>query len=752
MKPKRKSVILHFLVLLAVLATLCFWPVVADSLQGVAGKLIEQKLQQDNLAKTVGTNTSKKVSGKSNAPISITTGKITLKMISPEVVSGYSCPRKFVLSGEGFRDNLQVFVSWQDGQKVLDPKQIEFQDSRNVKITINIGINPDRWVIKVRNGTVGSYSNSVIFDVRAPVYGDLGAVIGEFKGIKARSNGACTAQSHDIGENKCGTNWQCEAVYQCVEYVKRYYREHFPSIQEIQDSWVNAQTFWDKSEHQGLMRVRNSTSGLSPCQLPRPGDIIFFNTGLVDGHVAIVTNSSGKGIEVIQQNMYRYSAKATITVHNPDSKSCKIGPEMEPMKLSSLSEADQKSKHFPVLGWLSPKIDAGITPTNMRIPLSDAEWPMYGHDPARTAWNSTNSIIYPPFRMIWNKVINNYYADGLSVAERMIYVSGESKGAKKENKVYALTTSGEMKWSYTLDNGGTGAMGATPAYYKNKVYFGGQHDDRLYALQNTTGEKAWTIAGIKGMYESPPNVLDGIVYAFGEKNKLIAVDTETGKKLWFKDADGWAGRTAIWGNIIVAYSWNTHPSAFNAITGKSLWERNDISTYFSDIIAYDNRAYLGGRGMISALNLFNGQTIWTTLVPSNLEFTDVDDYSIAFADGILYIAGGVRETDKSPKPQNIIFAVDAKTGSIIWQSKIDSSWGNLAVANGVVYVRHRQRRLDASEELVAMNAKTGSVLWRWQPSGEGKNHLAGFTVANNRLYLAYSNLESATTLILCFDK
>ncbi|MGZ8171941.1 MULTISPECIES: CHAP domain-containing protein [Methylobacter] len=284
----------------------------------------------------------------------------TLNMVSPAVVSGYSCPRLFVLSGEGFGHDLQVFVDCQGCKKdPLDPKQIEFQDPRSVKITINTGFDPDRWTVKVRNGHDGQFSNSIVFDVRAPVSGELGSVIGEFSGVEARSNGACTAQSRDIGKNKCDSNYKCDAYYQCVEYVKRYYLTYFPEIKEIQDWGDYALTFWGRRSE--LQDFDYFPSGQSSCQIPQPGDIIFFETNHPGiGHVAIVTNSSEEEIGIIQQNMYQYSAEATISVHkDPVSGACKIGPEMKPMKRPTVGDAEQKDKSFPVVGWLSPKKVSG---------------------------------------------------------------------------------------------------------------------------------------------------------------------------------------------------------------------------------------------------------------------------------------------------------------------------------------------------------------------------------------------------------
>ncbi len=49
---KRKSVIQQVIVLLAVFATFCSWPVVSGSLKGPAEKLLEERLQTDSLFET----------------------------------------------------------------------------------------------------------------------------------------------------------------------------------------------------------------------------------------------------------------------------------------------------------------------------------------------------------------------------------------------------------------------------------------------------------------------------------------------------------------------------------------------------------------------------------------------------------------------------------------------------------------------------------------------------------------------------
>jgi hypothetical protein len=64
LKPKRKSVIQQFLVLLAVFATLCSCPAVSASLTGSAEKPIDERLQTQRLFKTAGSTPPKLIVSK----------------------------------------------------------------------------------------------------------------------------------------------------------------------------------------------------------------------------------------------------------------------------------------------------------------------------------------------------------------------------------------------------------------------------------------------------------------------------------------------------------------------------------------------------------------------------------------------------------------------------------------------------------------------------------------------------------------
>ena len=121
-------------------------------------------------------------------------------------------------------------------------------------------------------------------------YGDF---IGTYRGVPAYSNGANTT----TGEGK----------YQCVEYVKRFYKD----AMGVKHEWTgNAITYYDNAAEKGLIRYPNGSS-----VAPKPDDILVFDV-LNDtwGHVAIITEVGDDYVNIIEQNVRRNNAYAKLTL------------------------------------------------------------------------------------------------------------------------------------------------------------------------------------------------------------------------------------------------------------------------------------------------------------------------------------------------------------------------------------------------------------------------------------------------------
>lgn len=96
--------------------------------------------------------------------------------------------------------------------------------------------------------------------------------------------------------------------YQCVEFVKRYFYE--VHNHKMPDASGHAVSFFDKHLRDGNINdKRELVQYKNPGTKPKVGDLIVMDKTLFNryGHVAIVSEVTGKDIEIIQQNPGSYA-------------------------------------------------------------------------------------------------------------------------------------------------------------------------------------------------------------------------------------------------------------------------------------------------------------------------------------------------------------------------------------------------------------------------------------------------------------
>jgi hypothetical protein len=130
---------------------------------------------------------------------------------------------------------------------------------------------------------------------------EVGAVVDEFNGVKVYYNGGV---NNSEGRNLYRDGYNLGIKYQCVEFVKRYYFEHFSH--RMPDPYGHARDFFDPLTAHGalngkraLVQYRNGQS-----EKPRVDDLIVFAPTLFNpyGHVAIVSGVTDREVEIVQQN------------------------------------------------------------------------------------------------------------------------------------------------------------------------------------------------------------------------------------------------------------------------------------------------------------------------------------------------------------------------------------------------------------------------------------------------------------------
>ncbi|SNR16256.1 CHAP domain-containing protein [Tenacibaculum jejuense] len=139
----------------------------------------------------------------------------------------------------------------------------------------------------------------------------------------------------NVTERNTKDGYNLGLKYQCVEFVKRYYYQHYQH--QMPDSYGHAKSFFDANVSDGKLNSRrNLYQYKNPSQTkPQEGDLLVFKGTLLNryGHVAIVSKVSKDAIEIIQQNPGPFS------------------PSREKMVLTK-SNNTWKINNDRILGWL----------------------------------------------------------------------------------------------------------------------------------------------------------------------------------------------------------------------------------------------------------------------------------------------------------------------------------------------------------------------------------------------------------------
>lgn len=129
----------------------------------------------------------------------------------------------------------------------------------------------------------------------------IGDVVDSLDGVYVYYNGKI---SHQEGRNVSKDGYNIGLKYQCVEFVKRYYYEHYHH--KMPNSYGDAKDFFDSKVQDGaLNQDRNLIQFCNPSShKPQKGDLIILDghIGNKHGHVAIISSTDDKKIYIVQQN------------------------------------------------------------------------------------------------------------------------------------------------------------------------------------------------------------------------------------------------------------------------------------------------------------------------------------------------------------------------------------------------------------------------------------------------------------------
>ena len=401
-------------------------------------------------------------------------------------------------------------------------------------------------------------------------------------------------------------------------------------------------------------------------------------------------------------------------------------------------------------------------------PRTAGDWPMYGHDIARTNFNPNETLLGPANVAQWVQRWQANVGSGSTATS--------STPAVADGRVFAASsrTAGDNLFAFDAVNGGAplwtafvgyqsscfnGGVGSSPAVGGTTLVVGGG-DAAYYALNTTNGAQIWRHpmnVGPSGFPWESPLINGGQVYlgmasrcdnpsVRGEVRAVDLGDGHTLNSAYFV-GQGQAGG-GIWNSPVLSpdrgvliaatgedYSCNpcTYTRALVSLDPQSLsieqWDQQgatgqDLDYGTTPVIFHDSL----GRGLVGANHkddiFYAYQIADLTAGPIWYKFTGTQvgmmpAYDPTWGDGgTLFIAGSLGR----------LFAVDPRTGDDRWPAvTVGTMHGNLAVANGLIYANLGPSGVQILDET------TGQPLRTIVPPGAG-NANGGIVVANGFVY------------------
>lgn len=233
--------------------------------------------------------------------------------------------------------------------------------------------------------------------------------------------------------------------------------------------------------------------------------------------------------------------------------------------------------------------------------------------------------------------------------------------------IYGLNTkSGKIIWKVEAEAPVLGAV----TIHKG-VAFIGASDGIFRAIDIKTGRQVWDYKEVKGYVETKPLVAEGKVIFGAWDNTLYALDEKTGKPSWL-----WTGGikgmhfspAAVWPVYAHGKVFITDPkramTAIDILTGETVWRTTESMVRETIGLSEDNERIFS-KTMNDSIVCYSAQgavaqKIWSTNVGFGYEHAPSMQIE---KDGVMY--GSTKN--------GLMFALDGKTGELLWKHKVGNS-------------------------------------------------------------------------------
>ena len=274
---------------------------------------------------------------------------------------------------------------------------------------------------------------------------------------------------------------------------------------------------------------------------------------------------------------------------------------------------------------------------------------------------------------------------------------------------YALKN-GKKLWSFAS---GKRIVG-TPAVSEGIVVFGSA-DRNIYGLNAADGSLRWKVEAAEPVLGAV-TIHEGIAYVGASDKTFRAIDIQTGKEVWsYNQVKGYIEtKPLVVDDKVIFSAWDNTLYALEKATGKEIWKWTGGLTrmHFSPAavwpVASNGKVFIADpQRAMTAVNLQNGETVWRTFRSQVRETIGLSEdgervYSKTMNDSIVCystltdtpeqvwasnVGFGYEHAPSMPQEKDgvmygstkegLLFALEAKTGKIIWKHKIGNSLINI---------------------------------------------------------------------------
>ena len=276
---------------------------------------------------------------------------------------------------------------------------------------------------------------------------------------------------------------------------------------------------------------------------------------------------------------------------------------------------------------------------------------------------------------------------------------------------YALKN-GKKLWSFAS---GKRIVG-TPAVSEGIVVFGSA-DRNIYGLNAADGSLRWKVEASEPVLGAV-TIHEGIAYVGASDKTFRAIDVQTGKVVWsYNQVKGYIEtKPLVVDDKVIFSAWDNTLYALEKATGKEIWKWTGGLTrmHFSPAavwpVASNGKVFIADpQRAMTAVNLQNGETVWRTFRSQVRETIGLSEdgervFSKTMNDSIVCystltdtpeqvwasnVGFGYEHAPSMPQEKDgvvygstkegLLFALEAKTGKIIWKHKIGNSLINTVV-------------------------------------------------------------------------